>query len=67
MERRRRTGAGPGIGLPKAGRVAVGPHRLAGGGVVGGDHLVLATLLLGVEELAVDREGGPPRTDRAAP
>ncbi len=47
--------------------VAVQPHRLAGGQVVAGDDLVLAALLLGVDEVAADRERRPARPDRPAP
>src|SRR5262249_4589933 len=53
--------------LPEPGRVPVSPHRLAGGQVVAGDDLVLAALLLGVEEVAADREGRPAWSDGAAP
>ena len=66
-EGRRRARTGAGIRLPEPGRVAVSPHRLAGGHVVAGDDLVVAALLLGVEEVAADREGRPARSDRPAP
>ena len=35
--------------------------------LVAGDHLVVTALLLGVEEVAADREGRPARSDRPAP
>ena len=66
-EGRRRARTGTAIRLPEPGRVAVSPHRLAGGHVVAGDDLVVAALLLGVEEVAADREGRPARSDRPAP
>ncbi len=66
-EGRRRARTGAGIRLPEPGRVAVSPHRLAGGQVVAGDDLVVAALLLGVEKIAADREGRPARSDRPAP
>ncbi len=66
-EGRRRARTGAGIRLPEPGRVAVSPHRLAGGHVVAGDDLVVTALLLGVEEVAADREGRPARSDRPAP
>ena len=66
-EGRRRARTGTAIRLPEPGRVAVCPHRLAGGHVVAGDDLVVTALLLGVEEVAVDREGRPARSDRPAP
>ena len=43
------------------------PHRLARAHLVTGDDLVVATLLLGVEEIAAHREGRPARSDRPAP
>ena len=66
-EGRRRARTGAAIRLPEPGRVAVRPHRLAGRQVVAGDDLVVAALLLGVEEVAADREGRPARSDRPAP
>ena len=66
-EGRRPARTGAAIRLPEPGRVAVSPHRLAGGHVVAGDDLVVTALLLGVEEVAVDREGRPARSDRPAP
>ena len=66
-ERRRPARTGAAIRLPEPGRVAVSPHRLAGGHVVAGDDLVVTALLLGVEEVAADREGRPARSDRPAP
>ena len=66
-EGRRRARTGAAIRLPEPGRVAVSPHRLAGGHLVAGDDLVVAALLLRVEEVAVDREGRPARSDRPAP
>ena len=66
-ERRRRARTGAGVRLPEPRRVAVSPHRLAGGHVVAGDDLVFAALLLRVEEVAVDRERRPARSDRPAP
>src|SRR5687767_11907499 len=56
-----RTGAG--IRLPEPGRVAVSPHRLAGGQVVTGAELAVTALLLSVEAIAADREGRPARSD----
>src|SRR5436309_1624429 len=49
VEGRRPARTGAGIGLPEPGRVAVHPHRLAGGRVVAGDNLVVTALLLGVK------------------
>ncbi len=66
-ERRRRARTGARVRLEESGSIAVCPHRLAGGGVVAGDHLVVTALLLGVEEVATDREGRPARSDRPAP
>src|SRR5271157_3190344 len=66
-EGRRRARTGAAIRLPESGHVAVCPHRLAGGRVVAGDDLVVTALLLGVEEVAADREGRPARSDRPAP
>ena len=66
-EGRRPARAGAAVRLPEPGGVAVPPHRLAGGDAVAGDDLVVAALLLGVEEIAADREGRPARPDRAAP
>ena len=66
-ERRRAARTGAGIRFPEPGRVAVSPHRLAGAHRVAGDDLVVAALLLGVEEIAVHREGRPARPDRPAP
>src|SRR5258708_14772702 len=43
------------------------PHRLAGAHLVAGAALVMTRLLLGVEEVAGDREGRPARSDRPAP
>ena len=43
------------------------PHRRAGGQVVARHHLVVAALLLGIDQVAVDREGRPARPDRPAP
>ena len=43
------------------------PHRLARGHPVAGHDLVLAALLLRVEEIAVDGERRPARPDRPAP
>src|SRR5207245_11668043 len=60
-----RTGAA--IRLPEPGCVAVSPNRLAGGQVVAGHDLIVTALLLGVEEVAADREGRPARSDRLAP
>src|SRR2546422_2170292 len=48
-EGRRPARTGTGIRLPEPGRVAVSPHRLAGGHVVAGDDLVVTALFLGVE------------------
>ena len=45
------------FGIHDAGRVAVCPHRLAGGQLVAGDDLIGTALLLGVEKVAADREG----------
>lgn len=59
--------AGAAVRLPEPGRVAVSPHRLAGGRVVAGDDLVLTALLLRVEAVAANREGRPARPDGAAP
>ena len=56
-EGRRRARTGAAIRLLEADRVAVSPHRLAGGHPVTGDDLVVAALLLRVEEIAVHREG----------
>src|SRR3989442_4291035 len=64
---RRPARTGTGIRLPEPGRVAVSPHRLAGGQVVAGDDLVVTALLLRVEEVAADREGRPAWSDRSAP
>ena len=66
-EGRRPARTGAAIRLPEPGRVAVPPHRLAGGQVVAGDDLVVTALLLRVEEVAADREGRPARSDRPAP
>ena len=66
-EGRRPARTGAAIRFPEPGRVAVPPHRLAGGQAVAGDDLVVAALLLGVEEIAADREGRPARPDRPAP
>src|SRR3989442_12086644 len=60
-----RTGAA--IRLPEPRRVAVPPYQLAVGQVVGGDVLVVTALLLGVDEIATDRERRPARSDRPAP
>src|SRR5918996_4591320 len=49
-ERRRPARTGATIRLPEPYWVAVPPHRLAGGQVVGGNQLVLASLLLRVED-----------------
>ena len=43
------------------------PHRLAGGRLVASNDLVLTALLLGVEEIAADREGRPAWSDRPTP
>jgi hypothetical protein len=43
------------------------PHWLSSGQVVAGNDLFIAALLLGVEEIAVDREGRPARPDRPTP
>ena len=67
VERRRGARAGAAVRLPEPDRVAVPPDRLAGVEPVAGDHLVLAALLLRVDELALDREGRPAGADRAAP
>src|SRR2546426_12229436 len=66
-ESRRRARTGTGIRLPEPGRIAVSPHRLAGGQPIAGDDLVVAALLLGVEEIAADRERRPARADGPAP
>ncbi len=66
-EGRRPARTGAAIRLPEPGRVAVFPHRLAGGQLVAGDDLVVTALLLGVEEVAADRERRPARSDRPAP
>ena len=43
------------------------PHRLSGADAVRGHDLLLAALLLRVEDVAVDRKRRPARTDRPAP
>ena len=43
------------------------PDRLAGRRVVTGDDLIVAALLLGIEQVLADREGRPGRSDRPAP
>ena len=43
------------------------PHRLPGGEPVAGDLLLVAALLLGVDEIAAHREGRPAGSDRPAP
>ena len=61
-EGRRRARTGAAVRLPEPGRVAVSPHRLAGGHVVAGDDLVVTALLLGVERsprTAKDDQPGP--------
>src|SRR5205823_2283327 len=66
-EGRRRARTGARIRLPKPGRITVSPHRLAGGQVVAPDNLVASALLLGVDEIAADRERRPPRADWPSP
>ena len=66
-ERRRPARTGAAIRLPEAHRVAVLPHRLAGAHLVGRDHFLFTALFLRVEDVAVDGEGGPARSDRPAP
>ena len=56
-EGRRRARTGAAVRFIEADRVAVSPHRLAGAHSVTGDDLVVTTLLLRVEEIAVHREG----------
>jgi hypothetical protein len=56
-----RARTGTAIRLPEPDRVAVSSRRLAGGDLVAGDKLVVTALLLGVEEVAADREGRPAR------
>ena len=66
-ERRRRARTGAAIRFPEPDRVAMSPHRLAGGHPVAGDDLVVAALLLGVEQVAAHRERRPAWSDRPAP
>ena len=62
-EGRRGARTGAGVRLPEPGRVAVPPHRLAGRQLVAGNHLVVAALLLRIEDdrraTANDDQPGP--------
>ena len=60
-----RTGAGGRFPEPR--RVAMSPHQLAGGQAVAGDDLVVAALLLRVDEGAADGEGRPAGADLPPP
>ena len=64
---RRPSRAGAALRLREPDAVLVSPHRLAGVEPVAGHGLVVAPLLLGVDEIAADREGRPARSDLAAP
>jgi len=55
-ESRSGAGTGTGVGLPEPDRIAMHPNRRAGGQVVAGDDLVVAPLLLGIDQIAADRE-----------
>ena len=66
-EGRRPARAGARVRLEEPGPVAVGPHRRTGGRVVAGHDLVVAALLLGIDTVAMNREGRPARPDRPAP
>src|ERR1035437_10505048 len=66
-ESRRPARTGAAIRLVEPSPVAVYPYRLGGGQLVAGDNLVGTSLLLRVNEAAVDREGRPTRSDRPAP
>src|SRR6185503_4793536 len=66
-QRRRPARAGTAIRFPEACRISMSPYRLTGAEPVTRHDFLVATLLLCVEEIAVDGEGRPPRPDRLAP
>src|SRR5438093_12114281 len=66
-EGRRPARTGAAIRLPEPRRVAVSPYQLAVDQVVAGDVLVVTALLLGVDEIATDRERRPARSDWPPP
>ena len=66
-ERRGAARTGAAVRFPEARGVTMLPHRRAGADAIRGDDLVLAALLLCVEDVAVDGERRPAGTDRPAP
>src|SRR6185295_7858889 len=63
----RRARAGAAVRLVEPRGIAMHPHRRAGGEVVARDDLVVAALLLRVDEVAVDRERRPSGADLPPP
>src|SRR5262249_55616730 len=67
VQGRRRARTGSSIRFPEPDRIVVSPYQLASGQLVARHDLVVATLLLGVEEIASHGEGRPTRSDGLMP